>query len=311
MPDDAFRQAKTLTAAGATAAAIVAILCLTPILDARFCFPHTCAPMQTAQNDFPGKGDGCEPCGPVCKEKKKPENAGGVGSATTTTEDHSITIRNINIYGGVGNWCPLPPSGKTAAPDESSSDGTSSNGKSPSDGAATSDEGKENEKGGCIAESSGAKELLGEVYFAHGSPAFDDPAGPSEENTKTLNDVVEEIRCRLRQQSGETILLEAYASYPGTAVYNLNLAGERMQSVIGHIGGEIKRATWTFQQVIYGESHIYRTTGDTSETGETSGQKGNPKNRVVRIFAYNDPCGGMGQEAVGGASCQLPVASSQ
>ena len=52
---------------------------------------------------------------------------------------------------------------------------------------------------------------------------------------------------------------------------------------------------WTFRQVIYGESHIYRTTGD---TGEMSDWEGDPKNRVVRIFACSNPCGGMEQEAV-------------
>lgn len=280
MPDDAFRQAKTLTAAGVAAAAIVAILCLTPILDARFCFPHTCAPMQTAQNDFPGKGGSCEPCGTACaggqkdEEKKKPD---GGGSVTTTiddhsiddhsvAEDHSITIENINVYGSVGkatrkgeDWCPLPPD--------------------------------EEGEGECTAGSSGAKELLGEVHFAHDSPAFDDPAGPSEENTKTLNKVVEKIRRRNREQSGETILLEAYTSHPGSAAYNQYLAGERMQSVEDYIE-EVMGATWKFRQDIYGESHIYRG------TGETSDWEGNPENRVVRILACRDPCCDMEQEAV-------------
>ena len=277
MPDDFFFHVKIATAAGVAAAAIVAILFFEPVLDMRFCFPHTCAPTQAAQNDCPDKGDGCEPCRTACtggkggEEKEKPD---GGGSVTTTTESHSIddhsvtnhsvTIENINIYGSVGkatrkgeDWCPLPP-----------------------------DEEEESE---CAAGSSGAKELLGRVYFENDSAAL------SKESKCKLDGIAVEIENRLREQPGETILLEAYASHLGSAVYNLNLAEERIKSVAGHIGGKIHRATWTFRQVIRGESHIYRTTGD---TGDTSDQEGDPKNRVVRIFACSDPCCDMEQEAV-------------
>ncbi len=288
MPDDAFRQAKTLTAAGVAAAGIVAILFFTPILDNMgFCFPHTCTPATATQDGRPDKGGGCEPCGPVCtgghkdEEKKKPD---GGGSVTTTTENHSIddhsvtnhsvTIENISIYGSAGrtarkgeDWCPLPPD--------------------------------EEEEGECAAGSSGTKELLGRVYFENDSA---DPLGKSadhtEERVKILDGIVERIRCRLREQPGETILLEAYASYPGSAAYNLNLAGERIQNLAHYIGAHVEKSMWEFQQVIYGESHIYRSPEETVSTGETSGQKGDPRNRVVRIFAYSDPCGDVGREAV-------------
>lgn len=305
MPDDSFRQAKTLTAAIVAAAAIVATLCFTPILDAHFCFPHICAPAPGAQDDCPDKGAGCEPAcagGQDSEEGKVTESKDGGGSVTTTIDDHSVTIGNINIYGSVGrtarkgeDWCPLPPSGKTAVPDESSSDGTPSNGKSPSVEAATSDEGKEDEEGECAAGSSGKKEPLGEVYFKNDSADFRDLDGPWEKNEETLNCVIKRIEDRLREQPGDVIVLEAYASHLGSAVYNLNLAEERIKSVARHIGGKIHRATWTFRQVIRGESHIYRTTGD---TGDTSDQKGDPKNRVVRILACSGPCCDMEQEAV-------------
>ena len=268
MPDDFFFHVRIATAAGVAAAAIVAILFFTPILDNMgFCFPRTCAPMQTAQNDCPNKGAVCEPCGTACadgqkdEEKKKPD---GGGSVTTTIddhsvdEDHSITIENIVIHGSVGSWCPLPP-----------------------------DEEKEDE---CVAGSPGAKEPLGEVYFAH------DSSDLSEESKGILDCVIKEIEGRLKKQTGETILLEAYTSHPGTAAYNQYLAGERMKNVEEYIKKEyIKRfmgATWKFRQDIYGESHIYR------DTGETSDWEGDPKNRVVRIFACSDPCCDMEQEAV-------------
>ena len=274
MPDDFFFHVKIATVAGVAAAAIVAILFFDPVFDIRFCFPHTCAPTQAAQNDCPDKGDGCEPCRTACTDGKggeEKEKQDGSESVTTTTENHSIddhsvtshsvTIENINIYGSVGrtarkgeDWCPLPP-----------------------------DEGEESE---CAAGSSGAKELFGEVYFEN------DSADLSEESRCKLDGIVEKIEDRLREQSGDVIVLEAYASYPGPAVYNLNLAEERIQSVAGHIGGKIDRATWKFRQVIHGESHIYR------DTGETSDCEGDPKNRVVRIFACSDPCCDMEQEAV-------------
>lgn len=287
MPDDSFRQAKTLTAAIVAAAAIVATLCFTPILDAHFCFPHICAPAPGAQDDCPDKGAGCEPAcagGQDSEEGKVTESKDGGGSVTTTIDDHSINIGTINIYEG-RDWCPLPPSGETAAPDGSSPDGTSSTGNPPSGGAATSDERKEGEEGECAPGSSGKKEPLGEIRFDH------DKADLSEENEDELDGIIEKIRCRLREQSGETILLEAYASHPGSAAYNLHLAGKRIQSVAEHIAEHIEEvmgAMWTFRQVIYGESHICRATGGT----------GDPRNRAVRIFACSAPCGDVGQEAV-------------
>ena len=266
MPDDFFFHVRIATAAGVAAAVIVAILFFTPILDNMgFCFPRTCAPMQATQDGRPDEGGGCEPCGPACEEKKKPD---GGGSVTTTIddhsvadhsvdEDHSITIENIIIHGSVGNWCPLPP-----------------------------DEEKEDE---CVAGSPGAKKLLGEVHFAH------DSSDLSEESKGELDDVIKKIRRRLEKQPGETILLEAYTSHPGTAAYNQYLAGERMKNVEEYIEEYIERVMgveWKFRQDIYGESHIYRG------TGETSDWEGNPENRVVRILACRDPCCDMEQEAV-------------
>ncbi len=265
MPDDALRQAKTLTAAGAAAAGIVAILFFTPILDMGFCFPHTCAPMQTAQNDCPNKGAVCEPCGTACADRQGGEG----GSVTTTIDDHSvdedrsINIENINVYGSVGSWCPLPPD--------------------------------EEEKGGCAAGCSGKKEFLGEVYFEHGSSH---PLGKSakpvelmEERVKTLNGIVERIGYRLRKQPGDVIVLEAYTSHPGPATYNQNLAEERIEHLALYIGAHFEKSVWKFRQVVHGENHIYRG------ARETDGQ-GDPKNRVVRIFACRDPCCDMEQEAV-------------
>ena len=292
MPDDFFFHVKIATSAGVVVAVTVAILCFTPILDTRFCFMPTCTPMQATQNDCPDKGADCESCG----------QGGEGGSVTTMIDDHSVNkghsikIETINIYEG-RDWCPLPPSGETAPPDGSSPDGTPSGGKQPSDGAATSDEGKEDEESGCAAGSSGVKRKLGEVHFAYDSDNFRDPDGPSKENKKILDKVVVEINGWPEGQPREIISLEAYASHPGPVIYNLDLAERRIQSVAGHIGANVVGAVWTFRQVIHGESHIYRSRSKDRSTGATSDREDH-RNRVVRIFACSAPCCDMEQEAV-------------
>ena len=205
-----------------------------------------------------GTEDGCPDKGEDCES----------GSVATTITGNTISVDNINVFGigGVAaeegkGWCPLPLPGWKLPP------------YCPEGGGGCT----------CVIENGDGKRLLGEVHFEHDLDYL------SREERKSLDRTIEKITA----QPDETILLEGYASFPGDATYNLNLAERRIQSVAGHIGATVCKEGWRFIQAIYGESHIYRGTVGVVEQS----RRGDPKNRAVRIYACGNSCDDMVRSA--------------
>ena len=208
------------------------------------------------EDDCPDKGEDCES-----------------GSVATTITGNTISVDNINVYGigGVAaeegkGWCPLPLPGWKLPPD------------CPEGGGGRA----------CPDKTGDGKRLLGVVHFEHNEHEYDSLSSEEKESLACIAGIVKNIT----EQSGETILFEGYASLPGDATYNLNLAEKRIQSVSGHIGAWVLKERRRFLQAIYGESHIYK---DTEEKGQSI--QADSKNRVVRIYACGNSCDDMVRSA--------------
>ena len=101
-----------------------------------------------------------------------------------------------------------------------------------------------------------SREYIGNLYFPHDSWQFPTASQPTNCNACTSNeDTLMQIEARLKNSQG-AILVEGYASPPGSYGYNLNLAHERTLYVIERLLK--KNGDWRmrFKPVVKGEGYF-------------------------------------------------------